>query len=316
MAAELSVPVEFFFQPEQPISEGLVDFFHRRRRTLPAKPLKRAHAFANIVRLEILRLLRSVELSGVSAFPVFASDEHTATDVAQMVRATWRVPSGPVPNLIGLMEAAGIPVVLADLGHEKLSAISMPGFEDRHIVLLNQMMPASHLRFAVAHELGHLVMHTGHAAPNMEAEADEFASEFLMPRSDIGGQLRGMRFHDLGDLKRQWSVSLAALIRRGRDLGTITDRQYTYMNMQLNRLPNGRKREPGEFPHEQPRLVRHVIEYFREKLDYTLGDVAKVMVTLEETLRSRYLGEAATRLRAVGAAGRDNVYRLPALPPA
>ncbi len=316
MSRELNFPVEFFFQPEIPIGEGLVDFFHRRRQTLPKKPLKRAHALANIVRFEVLRLFSNTELTDVQPFPTFGSDEHTPVEAAELTRATWRLPHGPVLDLTAQIESAGVPVIQVSLGHEKLSAISMPGFEDRHIILLNNMMPASHLRFAVAHELGHLVMHTGHVTQSMESEADEFASEFLMPMADIRNQLAHLRFGDLGDLKRQWHTSLAALIRRAYSLDTITQRQYTYMNMQLNRLPQGRKLEPGEFPHEQPRLVRHVIDYFKEQLSYTLSDIAQVMVTTEETLRTRYLGEAGVRLRAVGAVGRGNVIQLPGLPPA
>ncbi len=311
MAAELDVPVEFFFQPEHPIGEGLVDFFHRRRRTLPARPLKRAHAFANVVRLELLRLFRTIELTNVSPFPSFSVEDHSPVEAAQMVRATWRVPPGPMPGLIQLVEAAAVPVVRANLGHEKLGAISMPGLEGRHIIVLNEMMPASNLRWGMAHELGHLVMHVGSAvSPNMEDEADEFAAELLMPRSDIGPQLRGVRFRDMGDLKREWHVSIAALTRRAHDLGCISQRQYRSFHVQINKLPGGRKHEPGEFPHERPQLVRSVIEYFKSQLGYSLDAVAKIMVATSDGVRVRYLGEASTsRVRGVGRP--DNLYPFP-----
>ena len=313
LASELQVPIEFFYRPDETVSEGLVDFFHRRRHTLPAKPLKRAHALANTIRLELLRLLQGVELTEVQPWPVFSSEEHSPEEAAQMLRASWRLPAGPAPSLVGLVEAAGVPVVLCDLGHEKLRAISMPGIGGRHIVLLNRRMSASNLRFSMAHELGHLVMHVGTASTNLEAEADRFASEFLMPANDIRPQLRGVRFGDLGTLKHRWSVSLAALIRRARDLEQITDRQYAYMNMQLNNLPGGRKSEPGEFAYEEPGLVRHVIDFLITGLKYTISQVAQVMVALEETVRSRYLGDSTQRLRAVGAPGRK-LYQLPVPP--
>lgn len=83
------------------------------------------------------------------------------------------------------------------------------------------------------------------------------------------------------------------------------------MNMQLNRLPGGRKREPGEFAHEQPGFLRHVITYMMDRLGYSVGQVAKVMVTTEETVRTRYLGESGTKLRTIGAPSR-NLIQVPA----
>jgi Zn-dependent peptidase ImmA (M78 family)/transcriptional regulator with XRE-family HTH domain len=314
LARELEVPPEFFDQPDVPVAAGLVDFFHRRRNTLPKKPLKRAHATANVIRLELLRLLQDIEMEGVQPWPVFNSEDYDPATAAQMLRASWRLHPGPAPSLVGLVEAAGVPVISCDLGHEKLSAISMPGMEDRHIILLNSQMPPSHLRFAMAHEIGHLVMHVGTASPAMEVEADQFASEFLMPESDIRSQLARIRFGDLGSLKHRWHVSMAALIRRARDVGAISENQYKYMNMQLNQLPNGRKREPGEPSPEQPALVRHLIEFFVERLNYSFSELARVMVTLEVTLRSRYLGETATKLRALGSPDR-HLHRFPMAPP-
>jgi Zn-dependent peptidase ImmA (M78 family)/transcriptional regulator with XRE-family HTH domain len=311
MASECKVPREFFVQADDVLGESVVDFYHRKRLTLPAKPLKRAHAVVNVIRLETLRLLRQLELTDVAPFPTLPSNEYSSpTEVAALVRGTWRIPAGPLPDLVSLIEAAGVPIVTLDLGHEKLSAVSLPGLESRHVVVLNSALPASHQRFALAHELGHLVMHSAVPTPEMETDADEFASAFLMPSSDIEPQLRGLRFRDLGTLKSIWRVSLAALIRRAHDLGSITDRQYRWFNMQLNKLPGGRKHEPGEFAREEPRLMRHVVEHYQRDLGYNLDDLARLMITERETLAERYLGEPPRTLRAVGQP--SSVYRLSA----
>jgi Zn-dependent peptidase ImmA (M78 family) len=62
-------------------------------------------------------------------------------------------------------------------------------------------------------------------------------------------------------LKRRWGVSLQALVRRARDLGTITERQYLYLNKQISKRGWGRH-EPGsdELPDEVPRAVRKIAE--------------------------------------------------------
>jgi Zn-dependent peptidase ImmA (M78 family)/transcriptional regulator with XRE-family HTH domain len=231
---ELGVPVEFFDRVGTVVPEGLVDFFHRRRRTLPAKPLQRAHAFANIVRLELSRLFVSVELEDVQGWPHLGGYE--PEEAARALRAAWRLTPGPAPDLVGLIESTGSPVVRADLFHEKISAMTMPHIDGRHVVLLNERMPASHLRFAVAHEMGHLVLHTGDTTESIEEEADRFASEFLMPERDIRHQLAHLRFNDLGPLKHNWKVSFAALIHRAHDLSAISDRMYTTLSRESSHM--------------------------------------------------------------------------------
>src|SRR6266511_3694197 len=148
LAKACDVPTEFFFQQDEVLGEGFVDFYHKKRLTLPVKPLKRANALANVRRLEAVRLLRTLEFDSVQPFPVCPSDESWDPDTAaQFVRATWRTPPGPLPDLIALIEATGIPIFVIDLGHEKLSAISMPGVAGKHVIVLNGMLPPSARRF-------------------------------------------------------------------------------------------------------------------------------------------------------------------------
>ena len=301
IAVECEVPIEFFYQPEPILGEGLVDIFHKKRLTLPAKPLKRANAIVNVTRMEALRLMRTLELNDVSEFPTFPLDEHESIEeVAQLVRATWRIPAGPLPDLIALVEAAAIPIFLLPLGHEKLSAISLPGANGEIIIVLNRDLPPSARRFALAHEIGHLVLQHGAASTDMERDADKFASALLMPAEDIKRSLRNVKFRDLGALKPIWRVSIAALIYRAHDLGEITDRHYRTLNMQLSQMPGGRKHEPGEFRGEEPRLIPHILSHYQDDLSYSVEDLTKLMVMKESVFREKYLGETARPLRAVG----------------
>lgn len=293
-AAEICrVPTTFFEQQEAVLGDNLVDLFHKKRLTLPAKPLRKANATANVTRFEIVRLLRTIDMTDRTPFPNLPLDEHESPEeVAALVRAAWRLPRGPIAHLVNVVEATGTPVVLADLEHDKLAAICMPGAgSNMHVVLINRRLPASAQRFALAHEIGHLVMHDGVATSSMEREADDFAAALLMPAADITGQLRGVRFRDLGPLKPIWRVSLAALIYRAHALGQITERHYRTLNMDLNSLPHGRKREPGEFAVEQPSLVKRVIRHYMDDLGYSLSDVMRLMVTDLNGLRERYLGQ-------------------------
>jgi Zn-dependent peptidase ImmA (M78 family)/DNA-binding XRE family transcriptional regulator len=302
MGAVCDVPARFFYQTDEVYGESIVDFFHKKRKTLPAKPLRKANALANVVRLEAQRMLEPLEFDAAT-LPVFSRDRYTPDEAAQAVRAYWRVPAGPLPNLIALIEATANPVFAMDLGHEKLYAISMPGI-DIHVIVLNSALPASAQRFALAHELGHLVMHN-HTMPGMEMEeeAQAFASALLMPRDDIRPELRGLRFRDLGTLKNRWRASMAALIKRAHSLGAISDRQYRTFNIQLNGLPGGRKNEPGEFEPEHPRFMGHVLEHYQRENEYSIDNIIEAMIITRGCFEERYLGVHKRRLRSVGSDG-------------
>ena len=51
------------------------EFFHKKRLTLPAKPLRQANAVADVSRLEALRLLRTLEFPDARPFPAFSIDD-------------------------------------------------------------------------------------------------------------------------------------------------------------------------------------------------------------------------------------------------
>ena len=290
------VPTDLFFQDDSPSADTLFDIFHKKRLTLPQKPLRKANSSARLMRLEIGRLLRSFEVPAALPFPNLPIDEHeSAEEIASLVRAIWRMPAGPLPNLVQTIESTGTPVIVIDLEHEKLRALSMAGVktDNAHIICVNSRLPASAQRFALAHEIGHLVMHNGVSDAEMEKQADEFASALLMPAADIAPQLRNVKFRDLGTLKRRWRVSLAALIYRAHALNLITERHYRTLNIELNRLPNGRKREPGEFPPEEPALIRNVVSVYKQDLGYTADELCKLMVVTADKFERCYSDRAA-----------------------
>lgn len=294
VAGLAGVPVDLFGAGGSLIGESVYDIFHKKRLTLPQKPLKRANASVRIARLQVSRLLRAFdEVPATIIIPSLPIDEHDSPDeIAELTRAIWQLPAGPIVNLVEVVEATGTPVLLRDLGHEKLRAMSMPsGLDDgSQIIILNDRLPASAQRFALAHEIGHLVMHQGTGSDVMEKEADAFASALLMPATDIRPKLRNLRFSNLGVLKRYWRVSMASLIYRAHALGAISDRQYKSLNIQLNKLPNGRKREPGEPEMEAPSLVKRAVEHYLGN-GYTMEQVCALMMVTEENLRHDFLGE-------------------------
>ncbi|MEU1298945.1 helix-turn-helix domain-containing protein [Streptomyces shenzhenensis] len=186
------------------------------------------------------------------------SDEDSPEEAANLLRSTWELPTGPIPHLVRAAENRGVLVVFSAPASASVDAYSFEGMS-RPVVVLN---PAKRnyyrQRFDLAHELGHLVMHTD-AEPGsakIESQADRFAAEFLMPREQISELLPAKAdWGQLQRLKEVWGVSLQALLYRSRALGEMSE--VTYRNAMMFLSSKGwRRQEPGVMPVlEQPSLL-------------------------------------------------------------
>ena len=149
-------------------------------------------------------------------------------------------------------------------------------------------MPGDRMRFTLAHELAHIVMHKL-LTENMENEADRFASEFLMPSEDIRHQLNYLTLDKLAQLKLYWKVSMAALLMKAKTLKTISERQYSYLWMLMGK--NGyRLNEPVQFsiPQEKPSLLSEMITTHLQELEFSERELAKILMLHESEFRTIY----------------------------
>jgi Zn-dependent peptidase ImmA (M78 family) len=218
--------------------------------------------------------------------------DRDAAEVARELRRRWTVPAGPINNLIRLVESAGVVVVFRSFGTTGQDAVSTwpqePGRPP--MMLVNADVSADRLRFTVAHELGHLVMHAM-LGDNQEKEANVFAGEFLAPANEIRTHLEGLTtsdFRRLMALKVEWGMSMAALIRRAHDLQTISDRQYREFQVRLGKL-GWRTSEPGDVVRENPSVIGKIIALQRSEHDYSDDALARLAEMTEEAFRRHYL---------------------------
>jgi Zn-dependent peptidase ImmA (M78 family) len=175
----------------------------------------------------------------------------------------WQLPIGPVSNVVATLERHGIVVMRLPLGSADVDAFSLP-FRDRPIVVLGaEKNDRARSRFDAAHELGHLVMHGEQlwGLPDVERQAHRFAAAFLMPEQDIAGELPDrVDWPRLFELKRQWQVSLAALLMRARTLGRIRESDYVAA-VKMASMRGWRRVEPVPLgPPEQPTLLKRLLE--------------------------------------------------------
>jgi Zn-dependent peptidase ImmA (M78 family) len=127
-------------------------------------------------------------------------------------------------------------------------------------------------------------MHT-EPVDGQEEQADMFASEFLMPAAEIHGEFGNLDMPALARLKAKWGVSMAALMRRARDLGSISDYRYRELNIELSKA-GWRTKEPVEVPVERPRLLASAVTLLRStgQGDQAIAERARMDVTDLKTI--------------------------------
>ena len=199
-------------------------------------------------------------------------------DVARLVRETWMVPSGPIENMIDLLEENGGIVIPCDFGSDLIDAMSQRIDGMPVLFFVNMHAPADRVRHTLAHELGHMVLHTIALQDDaaMENEADEFAGAFLLPASEVRPQLRKFDLRHLANMKAYWKVSMAAIAVRASRLNLITPYQSRMFWMEMSRL-GYRKREPNEPAPEHARMLQNMVRYFARELEYTKDDIARAL---------------------------------------
>ncbi len=229
LAVALSVPTTFFAQPLTETHEG---FFRSLRRTA-VSDRRRARAIAHVAHDLAVAAAAAGEFPA-SDVPRFTVDSLDATQpqieaIAAKVRAFYRIPPGPVSNVVELLERHGVVVIRLPLGSADVDAFSLPFVDHPVVVLGSDKNDRARSRFDAAHELAHLVMHGDQmwGVKEVENQAHWFAAAFLMPADEIRDQLpTTVDWQQLFVLKRNWQVSLAALLMRARKLGRMSERTY------------------------------------------------------------------------------------------
>lgn len=266
LAETLNVPVEFFAVDADTGTEMGAYFRSLRSTTLTQR--RRARAFVQYVHQLVTALEQIVVLPEchLDRRPVDPSskDYDAIEEIAAATRRSWGLdPHAPLPNAVRQLETNGILVVRNYQGDAKVDAFSVP-FRDRSLVVLSTAKGKhDRSRFDVAHELGHLVMHTpDHDDTKLvETQAHRFAGAFLMPADGIRDELPTTHRNvpALLRLKQKWGASVAAILRRSLDLERMTPEQYTNAMKALS-AKGWRRNEPGDLRPEEPTLLRRAIE--------------------------------------------------------
>lgn len=214
------------------------------------------------------------------------------------LRLAWGMGLGPAPNLVQMAEAHGIRVLGIPLEDTKVDAFSFWSAEGRPFIFLSRVKTAERSRFDLAHEIGHLILHSDVTRTEestdrqIEHEANIFAAELLLPTESLRAKLSSPPSLDtLMKIKITYGTSAIATARSIYDAGVLSDWGYRQMLAALTTrgFHNG---EPGStLPYEKSRVFSTINDYLRSR-GLSISDWARTIGQRPEDVTGFMLGQA------------------------
>lgn len=254
LARALGVRVEYFLRPA---AYELSNIEYRKMQGLSKSELG-AIEFDVMEQIERLFELESLLPSLQSKFQKMklnSSVNATSYDdmemIADEVRSDWGLGLGSISNLVEVIIEQGIRVIFTTVPiparFDGLSA--MVG--ETHLIVVSKNITGDRHRFAIAHELGHIVLAGQSISPDLDMEraCNRFAGALLLPKATVverlGASRRSIDVKELSLLKAEFGLSMAGILYRALDLG-ILGRDRCKAMMIMFRKNGWSKVEPGE----------------------------------------------------------------------
>ncbi len=268
----LKYPISFFYKQLPSNENASSAVFFRCKKTTRVKAINAAKE-----KIEIFREINDY-LSNYVDFPSLnlpkimyeyeeddyePLDNETIEKYALTLRKHWKLGNGPIDNLINVVQRNGIMVSKMQLRLNKLDAFSV-WFDNKPFIFLSSDKDTNvRIRFDIAHELGHLLMHADYFSDEdlkktmihekLENEANRFAGAFLLPKKTFEKDVFSTSIDHFIQLKAKWKASIACMIYRCETLGILSSNQIKYLKDQMTARIYWKK-EPldKEMPIEKP----------------------------------------------------------------
>lgn len=178
-------------------------------------------------------------------------DETDPEEAANTLREHWQLSDRPIDNIVYHAEQNGILMTSFATSTNDVDAfsqmLSIDGESEFLIAYSKNKTSAARIHFDVAHELGHILLHSW--TEDVEAldkiefrereqQAHSFASAFLLPREafehDLGAYASRIEYYTV--LKRKWKVSISAMIRRAHNIGMIDAGTYQRLMRTMQKM--------------------------------------------------------------------------------
>jgi Zn-dependent peptidase ImmA (M78 family)/transcriptional regulator with XRE-family HTH domain len=280
LARALNVPVSFFMRP--PPDHGPAPMFFRSMASATQAVRKRTEGRLRWAQDIALSLQEWVDLPEVNVPRLDATDHREIRDediegIANECRAVWGLGTGPIADVLLVLENAGIVVVKEEVGTVKMDGLSNWSAADKrpYVLIARDKDTCVRSRLDAAHELGHLVLHHSLKPRTLNNKADfkeierqafYFAGAFLMPAESFLAEISSPSLNAFMALKERWKVSIGAMIKRCEALDMLSE-EYQRRLWKYYSARGWRKSEPLDdaLEPEYPRLLSRSIRLLAEE---------------------------------------------------
>src|SRR6266705_1734971 len=251
-----------FFEQIEVIEFPYGSLLYRSRAVIDASEKTRVNRYGQFM-FEVAEKLSQKLIPRHFTFPKGRVDANTAADI---VRSNLGYsPDHPIDDLIYDLEKNGVYIFKSPFLCSKVDEFSgWAGYDNKKpVIVLIGDVPADRIRWSVAHELGHLILHSVLFGDlqEFEREADRFASELLLPEVTMARLVvEPFTLMRAARIKAKWKVSIQAIVRRAHELHLLSDSTYKSLFVQISQQKQKLQAlSESEIP-EKPRSLRVMAE--------------------------------------------------------
>lgn len=261
LSAALGVKANYLLSPS-PIAVKFVAY--RKATSLPEREEARVKSVVAQCLEDRVRIQTLVGQTKTDILPWNGLEISSLEDTekqASHLRTLWDLGTSPISNVIGTLEEHQL-CVLSIEANEKFDGMSALGYDVSGNILAGAIVtrkdvPGERQRLNLTHELGHSVLKIP-ANIDEEKAAFRFGSAFLAPAErlfkEVGTKRSYIHISELQILKKQFGISIQALLYRLWELGIINDTYYKRWCIYISKT-GWKKHEPNELDRETPQWL-------------------------------------------------------------
>lgn len=253
LSKALEVTPDYFFRNTK-VELGEIEY-----RKLSKMPQKEASIIKEKTKDYISRYLELEEILGLGIefksplknFGVVTTFEQI-NEAAVKLREAWNLGNNAIFNVVELLEDKNIKVVKLNV-EEDFDGLQtfVNGIIPVVAYNIKKINKPDRIRLTLLHELAHLLLTFGDiTSKQKETLCYQFAGAMLLPektiKAELGEHRNKLSINELGNIKKQYGISMQAIVLRARDCGIINNHYTRQFFVVINQM-NWRVDEPVEY---------------------------------------------------------------------
>ncbi|MBT0549870.1 helix-turn-helix domain-containing protein [Riemerella anatipestifer] len=253
LSKALNVSPDYFFRDTK-IELGPIEY-----RKLSKMPQKEVSIINETTKEYLSRYLELEEIIGLNnhfEHPLNnfgkVSNYNQINEAAKKLREAWSLGTGPIFNIVELLEDKNIKVVKLNVD-EDFDGLQTFVNKTIPVVAYNERKAnkPDRIRFTLLHELAHLLLSFDDITERQkETLCHQFAGAMLLPektiKEELGEHRNRLSTLELGNIKKQYGISMQAIVMRAKDCHIINE-HYTKQFFFLIRQQNWKIDEPYDY---------------------------------------------------------------------